>query len=54
MIPDMGIERLKTDAEMTYLEKKNIYEAICQKQKKKDLYETYMYKIHNLIVGQKN
>ena len=35
-ITDLGTERLKTDGEMTYLEKKNIDEAIRQKLRKKD------------------
>ena len=39
---------------MTYLEKKNIDEVICQKLRKKDLYETDMHKIYNLIVGKTN
>ena len=37
-ITDLGIERPKTDVEMTYLEKNNIDEAIYQKLRKKDLY----------------
>ena len=39
---------------MTYLEKKNIDEAIRQKLRKKDVYESDMHKIYNLIVGQTN
>ena len=39
---------------MTYLEKKNIYEAIRQKLRKKDVYESDMHNIYNLIVGQTN
>ena len=39
---------------MTYLEKKNINEAIHKKLRNKDVYESYMHKIYNLIVGQTN
>ena len=39
---------------MTYLEKKNIDEAIHQKRSKKDIYKSDMHKIYNLIVGQTN
>ena len=53
-INELGTERPKTDGEMTYLEKKNIYEAIHQKLRKKDVYESDMHKIYNLIVGQTN
>ena len=53
-ITDLGIERLKTDVEMTYLERKSIDEAIHQNLRKKDVYESDMYKIYNLIVGQPN
>ena len=51
-ITELGTERPKTDEEMTYLEKKNIDEAIHQKLRKKDVYESDMQKIYNLIVGQ--
>ena len=54
IIPDTGVERPKTDTEMTYLKKKNIDEATCQKLMKKDVYETDMHNIYNLIVGQTN
>ena len=53
-ITELGTERPKTDGEMTYLEKKNINEAILQKLRKKDIYESDMHKIYNLIVGQTN
>ena len=36
-ITDLGIKRPKTDGDMTYLEKKNIDEAIRQKLRKKDV-----------------
>ena len=39
---------------MSYPEKKNIDGAIRQKLKDKDVYETYMHKIYNIIVGQTN
>ena len=45
IIPDTGVERLKTDTEMTYLERKNINEAIHHKPRNKDVYETEMHKI---------
>ena len=54
MITYLVIERPKIDVEMTYLEKKNIDEAIHQKLRKKDFYESDMHKIYNLILGQTN
>ena len=39
---------------MTYLKNKNIGEAIYQKLRNKDVYETDMHKIYNIIVVQKN
>ena len=39
---------------MSYPEKKNIDGAIRQKLKDKDVYETYMHKIYNIIVLQTN
>ena len=44
-ITDLGIKRPKTDGEMTYVEKNNINEAICQKLRKKYVYESDMHKI---------
>ena len=44
-ITELGTESPKTDGEMTYLEKKNIDEAIRQKLRKKDVYESDMHKI---------
>ena len=38
-ITELGTERLKTDGEMTYPQKKNIDETIRQKLRKKDVYE---------------
>ena len=53
-ITELVTERPKTDGEMTYLEKKNIYEAIHQKLRKNDFHESDMQKIYNLIVGPTN
>ena len=53
-ITDLVIERPKTDGEMTYLEEKNINEAIRQKLRKNDVYKSDMQKIYNMIVGQTN
>ena len=39
---------------MSYPENKNIDEAIRQKMKESDVYETYMHKIYNIIVLQTN
>ena len=39
---------------MTYLEKKCFDEAICQNLRKKDVYESDMHKMYNLIVVQTN
>ena len=39
---------------MTYLEKKNIDEAIRQNLRKKDLYESDMHNIYNPILDQTN
>ena len=44
----------KTDSDMTYLEEKNIDEAIHQKIWKRDKYETNVHKIYNIIVGKTN
>ena len=53
-ITDLVTERPKIDGEMTYLKRKNINEAIFQKLMNKDVYESDMHKIYNLIVGQTN
>ena len=50
----LDIERPKTDGEMTYLEKNKINEAICQKLRNKDFYQSDMHKIYNPIVGRTN
>ena len=54
IIPEMGTESPKTDVETTYPKEKNIDEAIHQKLRNKDVYETDMHKIYNIIVGKKN
>ena len=51
-ITELGTKRPKTDGDVTYLEKKNIDEAIRQKLRKKDVYKSDMHKIYTLIVGQ--
>ena len=43
-----------SDGEMTYLENKNIDESIRKKLGKKDVYESDMHKIYNLILGKTN
>ena len=53
-ITDLVTERPKTDAEMTYLEKKNTDESIRQNLRNKDVYKSDMQNIYNLIVGQTN
>ena len=54
IVTDTGAERTKTDAEITYLENKNIDEAVRQKLRNKDVYETEIHRIYNLTVGQTN
>ena len=49
IITDTGVKHPNTDAEMTQIKNKNIYEAIRQKLWNKDLYETNMNKIYNII-----
>ena len=51
-ITDLGTDRPKTDGEMTYLKHIYLDEAICQKLRKKDVHESDMHKIYNLIMGQ--
>ena len=50
-IADLGTKRPKIDAEMTYLNKKNINEAIHQNMSKNNVYKSDMY---NIIVVQTN
>ena len=54
IIPDTGTKRPKMDRTMTYLKKNNIDKDIHQKLRKKDVYETDMHNIYNIIVGQTN
>ena len=53
-ITELGNERPKTDGDMTYPEKNNTDEAILQRLRKKDFYESDMHKIYNMILGQTN
>ena len=53
-ITDLGNGIPKTDVEIIYLNKKNINEAIRQNLRKKDVYESNMHKIYNIIVVQTN
>ena len=53
-IPNSDIERPKTDSDINYLKNKNIDEAIRQKLRNKDVYESDMHKIYSIIVGQTN
>ena len=50
----MGAKHPRMGAEMDYFKKNNIYKAIHHKMRKNDMYETYMHKIYNIIVGQTN
>ena len=52
----LGTERPKKDVEMIYLKKNNTDETIHHHQKlmKKDLYESDIHNIYNLMVGQTN
>ena len=54
IIPDKGIKRPKTETDVNYLENRSIDKAIRQKLRNKDMYETDLHKIYNLIVGQTN
>ena len=54
IIPDMVVVHPKTDAEMNYLEKKNIDLVICKKLSNKCVYKTDMKMIYNLVVGKIN
>ena len=53
-ITDLGTELPKTDAEMNFLEKKNIDESIRQNMRKKDIYKSDMHNIYNLNLVQTN
>ena len=52
--PNMVVQHPNTDVDITYLKNKSIDEYIHQKLRNKDVYETDMHNIYNLIVGQKN
>ena len=54
IIPDTIVNHPKTDAEMTYLKNNIIHEATYQKLRNKDMYETNMHNIYNLIVDHTN
>ena len=51
---DTGTKHYGTDAEMTYIKKKNIDEAIHKKLRKRDEYDTNMQKIYNIVVDHTN
>ena len=53
-VTELGTKRPKTDGVMTYVKKKNIDGVIRKKLRKKDVYESDMHKIYNLILGQNN
>ena len=53
-ITELGIERPKTDGDMTYLLKNNIDEAIRKNLRKKDVYQSEIQNIYNIIVVQMN
>ena len=54
IIPDMGAEHPKRDVEIAHLKKNNIYKAIHQKLRNRDVYETGTHKIYNIILSQTN
>ena len=53
-ITDLVTERPKTDVEMNHHEKNNIDEAIHKNLRNKDVYESELHKIYNIIVVQTN
>ena len=53
-IHDLGIKHPKIDVEITYLEENNTDESILQNMSKKDVYESEMHNIYNLIVVKKD
>ena len=53
-ITDLVIELPKNIRRDGLSKKKNIGEAICKNQRKKDVYQSDMHKIYNIIVGQTN
>ena len=54
IVADLGTERPKIDAERTYLEKIIPMKQSKKNLRNKDVYESYMHKIYNLIVSQTN
>ena len=52
-ITDLVTESLKTDSEMIYLWKKNINEATHQNMRNKDIYESDIHNIYNIISFQR-
>ena len=50
IIPDTCVEIPETNAEILYLENNGIDEAIHQKLRKKDEYETNVHNIYNIII----
>ena len=54
IISDTGTKRPKMDRTITYIKNNNIDKDIHQKLRKKDVYETDMHNIYNIIVGQTN
>ena len=45
IIPETGVERPKMDTDTAYLKNNNIDEAVRQKLRKKDVYDTEMHNI---------
>ena len=54
IIMDTDINHPNTDTEMAYLKKKTINDSIHHKLRKKNVYETDMHSIYNIIVVQTN
>ena len=53
-ITDLGIKRPKMDGKIAYLKINNNDKSTLQNMRKRDVYESDMHKIYNLIVGQTN
>ena len=54
IIPYTVVDCPKMDSEMTYLKNKGINKSIRQKIRQKDVFETDMHKIYNIIGVQAN
>ena len=54
IVIDTRSKHPKTVSKMTYVEKKNINEAICPKLRNGDEYETDIHKIYNIILVYNN